>query len=295
MIQAQGFRYKKRIGVATTSMFLIATAIGFTGYLKLTGTATWNVAEGSAAVSGMVGQLFLAALVVLPVTFIMSWMLFSILSFRYMRHPGYLLEEGCYSDVSWLNLIDNQLVLLDKEGIVTSDFEEEEADAISETFQSDSSCENLCYVLSSQQIHRILFEDIQKLNSRSNEDFIEVVSSEETMNLQFKNSGTKAHAIKHIQARLAATMEVEVSEASNASTLKTVLPQLVVCSLFILGAVLTQHTALLFIVGLPAVFLLPSIVEGYFDRAVQTVLNATNTIVEDVIEIVDEPAIRRAA
>lgn len=284
MNQAQGIRYKKRIGTAGTAVFLLVSVIGIYAFQK---------SAGSELASSLAGLLYVSGFIVLPIAFLISWVTYSIFDFMYLRDPGYSLEEGCYSDVSWLNLNNNQLVLLDDDAIVTADFDAEQADKISADYQNDSSCKKLEYVQSAQQLHRVRFTDIEVLKSQTDKNIIEITGKHESVFLQFKNSGTKAHAYKHIKARLPATLKGYESATSKVLTMKTVLPQLSVCALFAIGALLANQLAVSLIIGAPILLLLPSILESFYKPAIESEFKTAQ--IEAAAQIDNEPAIQKAA
>lgn len=284
MNQAQGIRYKKRISTASTAILLLFSVIGIYASQK---------SAGSELASSLAGQLYISGLIVFPMAFLISWVAYSLFDYIYLRDPGYSLEEGCYSDISWLNLNNNQLVLLDDDAIVTADFDAEQADKISADYQNDSSCKGLEYVQGAQQLRRVRFSDIEVLKSQTDTNFIEITDGRESVFLQFKNAGTKAHAFKHIKTRLPATLAVNESDTTKASTMKTVLPQLSVCALFAIGALLANQLAVSLIIGAPILLLLPSILANFIKPAVQSEFKTTQ--IEAAAQIENEPAIQKAA
>lgn len=283
MKQAEASRYKKRIWAVSLIGLVVTSSIGIFVYLQRAGVSTVNTAQtANSASNGLIDSLLGAGFILLPFTLLASWVLHAILSFIYLRDPEYMLVEGCYSDTSWLNLQDKQLVLLDQDSIVTADFNDEQATTISEAYQNDSSCQDLKYVLSTQQLNRILLSDIMMLKSRKNESFIEIISANETIVLQFQNTGTKAHALGYIVERLPETTTISESKVQG---WKSALPQLCVCGLFAATAVLSNQNALAFILALPAVFLLPGILESLFDPAVHSEWSVSKTQAAQPVDV----------
>jgi len=271
MKQAEATRYRKRIWAVSFTVLVLTSSIGIFAYLQRAGVSTVNTGQiVSSASNGLLDSLLSAGFILLPITLLVSWVLHVVLNFLYLRDPAYMLEEGCYSDTSWLNLHDNQLVLLDHDSIVTADFNNEQAPAISEAYQNDSSCQDLQYVLNTQQLHRVLLSEINLLKSRKNENFIEIVSATDSIILQFQNAGTKEHALSYLTARLPETTSIRESKAP---VWKSALPQLFVCGLFALSAVLSNQSGLAFVLALPVVFLLPGLLENLFDPIVHSEWN----------------------
>ena len=287
MNQAEAVRYKNRIRVGSIATFVAASSIGAYLFAK---NSAGSVDPGLITTIGLPETLLSAAIVVLPFALTVSYVLYSILNFIFMRNPGYMLEEGCYSDTSWLNLKDNQLVLLDQDSILTADFDGDQATKISETYANDSSCQDLLYVLSSQQLRRLSIANIDSLMSDKDDHCIEIISRDETLTLRFSNTGTKAHALHYITARLPATVSKKETRTAG---LKSALPQLTVCGLFALGGLLSNQASLAIVIALPAVLLLPGVLESAFGPAL-----ITEWLVEDTQATqthVPEPSTHRQA
>lgn len=291
MKQAQASRYKFRIQAVSLGALLLTSVVGVFTFMKNAGSSSVTAIEtNGVATSELLMNLLTAGFVVLPFTLLISWALYSLLNVFYMRDPLFMLEEGCYSDTSWLNLQDNQLVLLDQDAILTADFNQDQAQAISKEFENDSSCRDLHYVLCSKQLNRILFSNIQLIKSCKDESFIEIVSDSESIVLQFQNTGTKAHALSYIKARLPTTVP---AHEPSPSRLMAALPQLTSCGLFVLGAALfNPGAALAFMLAAPAVFLLPSLLESLLEPNVHEQWSVNEAV---AAQQVDEPSTYRQA
>lgn len=267
MNQAEGVRYRRRVKGAVALTFITSSALGIFAKLYGLGAPVVNLAHGDVATTGNAMGYFLSALlVVMPITIVGSWLLHALLSFVYLRNPGYSLKEGCYSDSSWLNLKDNQLVLLDKTAMVVVNFDSDQAEAISEAYQNNSSCEDLRYIKNSDSIKRIYYSDMESLRSRKEENSIKVVASGETTDLVFLNAGTKACALPYIKSRLPESLRESEIETSRR---RTAFPQVMACAFFVICAAFTYQSAVSLVIGAPALVLLPGILETLFDPAMQ--------------------------
>lgn len=267
MNQAEGIRYRRRIKGAVAASFILSSALGIFAKLYGLDAQLVNYANGDVAASGgALGHFGSALMIVMPITIFGSWVLHTVLSFLYLRNPGYSLKEGCYSDSSWLNLEDNQLVLLDKSALVVVNFDSDQAEAISEAYQNNSSCEDLRYIKNSDSIKRIFYSDMESLRSRKEEKSLTIVAGGETTELQFLNAGTKACALPYLKSRLPEALKASEIETSRR---KTAFPQVIACAFFVVCAALTYQSAVSVVIGAPALVLLPGILETLFDPAMQ--------------------------
>ena len=118
--------------------------------------------KANSPVSAMIG--------VLPFTFGFAWFLNAFLGFLFVRESNSKLNEGFYTDNSWLDIEDKKLVLLDGTNVSVSNFEDKQKKKITAAYQENASHDDLKSLFKSDQHHSVELANITSIVSRHDED-----------------------------------------------------------------------------------------------------------------------------
>jgi len=233
-----------------------------------------------------------AALIsVLPFTLGFAWFLNAFLGFLFIRESNSKLNEGFYTDSSWLDIEDNKLVLLDATSVSVSTLKDKQIKKITAAYQNNSSHKELSAMLNSDQQESVEIANITGVISRHDEDKIHVLTEEDSISLDFLNNGTKAHAFERLQKVLPENLQSTVERRTR---LRSAAPRLVFLGiLFGAGFLINDGLIWFMAVAVALLFIVPKTIRRLIDPTVVTEYKKSDEIVKT--EVCEKPELKKAA
>jgi len=153
----------------------------------------YNSAPQENVANGKTSSTTSAMIAVLPFTVGFAFFLNALLGFLFVRESNSKLNEGFYTDNSWLDVEDNKLVLLDSTSVSVSNLQDKQIKQITAAYQKNASHKELISLIKNDQHESVELANIVGITSRHDEDTIRIVTEEDSISLDFLNNGTKAH------------------------------------------------------------------------------------------------------
>jgi len=267
MNQAQGQRRKNRVRAVALALFFGSSAVGVGYTMTVAGEFTFG----------------LPAYCVVVQAAIVSWIFYAAMNFMFLNEQGYELEEGTYSDISWLNANQNtadesSIVLLEQDSLATIVFEAAQCESMVNQYRADSSCNSILESESEFKISRVNWSNVTAVLSRSNDATIDIESSYGVTRLFIINVDTKEHALKYIKARLPASAFALQKEESNAVSVIVLIGGLLT---LIAGALMVGSMVFTTIAGGLASLFFPTFLKALYKPDIETVMRVSNAYGHD--------------
>jgi len=209
-----------------------------------------------------------AMIFVLPFTFGFAWFLNAFLGFLFVRESNSRLNEGFYTDNSWLDIEDKKLVLLDIERVSVSTLKDKQVKQVTTAYQNNASHKELISLLNSDQQESVELAGITNITSRHDEDTIRIETEEKSISLDFLNNGTKAHALERLQKVLPQSLQHTETKRTR---LRSAAPRLVFLGvLFAAGFVLNDGLIWFMAAAVALLFIVPTAIRRLIDPTVVT-------------------------
>ena len=199
-----------------------------------------------------------------------------LLGIIFVRESRSKLNEGFYSEDSWLDVTDNKLVLLNDNCIAIADLKNRQIKSVTKAYQHGASHKELISLIKADQIKTMVLANITALHSRHDEDLILLADREKELNLSFLNMGTKAHALQRLEARLPDTL---VKTKIKRSRLRAASPRLAMLILLVAFGVNFDHAGAWCAIGfLSVLFILPNLIVRLISPSVVTTYKSISAV-----------------
>ena len=159
--------------------------------------------ESAVASNTVVGNLISVA----PFTAPAALFIYYLLSLIFVRESKTKLAPGFYSDHSWLDIDDHQVVFLEGDELVYFGFDKKYTSEVQRAYQEDKSLDEVAEISKTKEVKRIDLQQISKLRSEHNSDVIIIRVGDDRHTIEFLNQAIKAHALERIQARLSVEID----------------------------------------------------------------------------------------
>lgn len=204
--------------------------------------------------------------IVLPAALALTLYLHKVLKTIYVRESSEL-TEGFYTQTSWLDIDDHQLVYADvgKNEVCTFDIPESRLPDVQAAYQQQASLSTLIVEarVKATGIKRIAMSDITSFSSTHKKDNIDIQYQDEYYTLEFLNIATKEHALKRLQLMLNDSMQYQKKTPTR---IRAAFPWLVTLLAFIaIMAVFQQPYVWAVLVGIGFFLILPKMLRELID------------------------------
>ena len=196
------------------------------------------------------------------------------------REPDGYMPEGFYSESSWLDVEDHQLIGIGENELVRFKFSKNCATAVQKAYQDDQPLTDLVQIRGKDnKVDVIPLAAIDKVSSRHFDDTYEVSyqvadsktgeAKSDTMNLEFLNPTLKTHAMESLIKRLAGTQSFD-KQITHYSRLKSVLPSGIGLLIGLAGVWYFDNLIGLALCGLLALYMLKHVIARLWSPTVLT-------------------------
>ncbi|OED34872.1 hypothetical protein AB833_31800 [Chromatiales bacterium (ex Bugula neritina AB1)] len=135
-----------------------------------------------------------------------------------VRESGKKLSEGFYTDHSWLDVEDYQVVFLESDHLAVFKFDKDSFSEVQKAYQTQKSFSQLVQLAKGTQLI-IPFSQITELESRHDKNTLTVCVSNEgedsAHEIEFINPATKSHALSKIEKLLPGALNHEKVDKSR--------------------------------------------------------------------------------
>ncbi|WP_394147031.1 hypothetical protein [Shewanella atlantica] len=177
-----------------------------------------------------------------------------------------LLPKGLYSENSWLNLEDRNLVLKLSEQLVYFDFDDKQSAVIERAYDQHWPAENLIAMSRPDRLKRINFDDISSVSSDHNSAVIEIEHVGGKERIEFISHLVKSHALDRLKPFIPDHLGYHRNERTR---LKAALPSMAFLSFLTLAGLVVNIGIFQFLMGFMAVFIaLPTVISRITDPTI---------------------------
>lgn len=269
---------RQRLVNAVTVMALVITA-GHAVFVWPNSADSYSYASNSLA-GGVANVSITALFSFLSVTIGIGLLTNILLGLLFVRESRLELNEGFYSEDSWLDVEDKKLVMLNDHFVAMASLKESQIKTIAQLYQSDANHNELIALLKTNQLKRAVLADITALHSRHDEDLILLAEGNKEIELSFLNHGTKAHALDKLEAKLPLTL---VRNQFTRSRLRSAMPRLVILAVLLVTGFVISNVSAWFVIGLSSVvFIVPTLISRLISPTVLTTFELASKVVRPV-------------
>jgi len=221
---------------------------------------------------GKQSGLLSALIAVGPVCFGIAYVLRLFLLLFFGGESRKKLAEGFYTENSWLDVDDNKLVLIGSDTISLAEFKDSQKSKLTELYQSGAGHSTLHEEFKEKQISSVATKDVTRIESRHDDDKIDITAGEEKLTLDFLNIGTKDHALQKLGKML--PQQFETTEVKRSRIMSALPRLLMIAALVTLGFWLSEFVLWL-ACGAVALYMMPTLIRRLLDPTKLTVIQRT--------------------
>jgi len=272
---SQGQSRKLKVALVSIAVFLVTTYLVMSYFSKLFG----NSGSEAEAIST-----FDMLKVIAPYTLSLSFTVFGVLSFFFVRESNKVLPKGFYTKTSWLDIKHNSLVHIDHNDLVVIKIDDGKMGAVQDGYQNKASLEELTALSKSDEIIRIPLNEVKNLTSEHNAHYFSIEQGEKTHSVDFMMPLVKAHALQTIKRHLPSTLDYDKRKKTRFEAIMA--ESIVLIILAAIGYFVGNITVSALLIAFGVIVIMPSIIKSLANPPIVESWESDSSSAEEELEAV---------